>query len=139
MGVIATESKLPFNLSEEELAKTEKELGAKLPNEYREAMKLDNGGAVSTDKSDWELYPIKDTTDRKRLSRTCNNILRETESCKGFGNFPNEALAIASNGSGDQMVFTKESDQYLNTVFLWFHETGQLENLGLTFNEIKEL
>ena len=37
------------------------------------------------------------------------------------------------------MVFTKESDQYLNTVFLWFHETGQLENLGLTFNEIKEL
>jgi len=40
---------VPFNLSEEQLAQTEKELGVKLPCEYREAMKLDNGGEVDTD------------------------------------------------------------------------------------------
>lgn len=108
---------MPFNLSEEQLAQTEKELGSKLPREYREAMKLDNGGEASTEEDDWEFYPIKDTSDRKRLSRTCNHIVSETESCKGFGNFPENAVAIASNGLGDQMVFLKESGQYLNTVF----------------------
>ena len=130
---------MPFNLSEEQLAQTEKELGAKLPHEYREAMKLDNGGEASTEEDDWEIYPIKDTSDRKRLSRTCNHILSETESCKGFGNFPDEAITIASNGLGDQMVFIKESGRFQNTVFLWLHETGELQELATTFNEIKKL
>jgi len=130
---------VPFNLSEEQLAQTEKELGAKLPLEYREAMKLDNGGEASTEEDDWELYPIKDVSDRKRLSRTCNHIINETESCKGFGNFPENAVAIASNGLGDQMVFIKESVQFQNIVFLWLHETGELRELAATFNEIEKL
>ncbi len=130
---------MPFNLSEDQLVQTEKELGAKLPQEYREAIKLDNGGEASTEEDDWEFYPIKDTSDRKRLSRTCNHIISETESCKGFGNFPENALAIASNGLGDQMVFIKDSGQYLSKVFLWLHETGELQELAATFNEIKKL
>ena len=130
---------MPFNLSEEQLAQTEKELGAKLPHEYREAMKLDNGGEASTEEDDWDFYPIKDVSDRKRLSRTCNHIISETESCKGFGNFPDEAIAIASNGLGDQMVFIKESGQFLNNVFLRLHETGELQELAASFSEIEKL
>lgn len=130
---------MPFNLSEEQLAQTEKEIGVKFPHEYREAMKLDNGGEASTDEDDWEFYPIKDTSDKKRLSRTCNHIINETESCKDFGNFPNHAVAIASNGLGDQMVFIKESGKFLNKVFLWLHESGELQEFAETFNEIKKL
>ncbi|BBM01136.1 SMI1/KNR4 family protein [Microbulbifer sp. GL-2] len=130
---------MPFNLSEEQLAQTEEELGAKLPHEYREAMKLDNGGEASTEEDDWEFYPIKDTSDRERLSSTCNHIINETESCKGFGNFPEEAVAIASNGLGDQMIFIKESEHFLKGVFLWLHETGELQELAATFNEIEKL
>lgn len=130
---------MPFNLSEEQLSQTEKELGGKLPHEYREAMKLDNGGEASTDEDDWELYPIKDTSDRNRLSRTCNHIINETVSCRGFGNFPEEAVAIAGNGLGDQMVFIKESGQFQNKVYLWLHETGKLQELAGTFNEIERL
>jgi hypothetical protein len=130
---------VPFNLSEEQLAQTEKELGSKLPHQYREAMKLDNGGEASTKEDDWELYPIKDTSDRKRLSRTCNHIINETESCRGLGHFPEHAVAIASNGLGDQMVFIKESGQFLNKVFLWLHETGELQELAATFYEIRKL
>lgn len=130
---------MPLNLSEEQLAQTEKELGAKLPHEYREAMKLDNGGEASTEEDDWEFYPIKDTSDRKRISRTCNHIINETESCRGFGNFPDNAVAIASNGLGDQMVFIKEYGQFLSNVFLWLHETGELQELAATFNEIEKL
>ena len=130
---------MPFNLSEDQLVQAEKELGSKLPREYREAMKQDNGGEASTEEDDWEFYPIKDTSDKKRLSRTCNHIIGETESCKGFGNFPEHALAIAGNGLGDQMVLIKESGQYLNKVFLWLHETGELQELAATFNEIEKL
>ena len=130
---------MPFNLSEEQLSQTEKELGGKLPQAYREAMKLSNGGEVTTQHDDWELYPIKDASDRKRLSRTCNHILSETASCKGFGNFPGDAVAIAGNGLGDQMVLIKESGQFLDSVFLWLHETGELQELAVTFNELKKL
>jgi hypothetical protein len=130
---------VPFNLPEEQLTKTEEELGTTLPHAYREAMKLDNGGEASTEEDDWEIYPIRDTSDRKRISRTCNHIIYETEFCKGFGNFPDEALAIASNGLGDQMVFLKESGQFLNTVYLWLHETGELKPLAASFDEIEKL
>ena len=130
---------MPFNLSEEQLVQSEKTLGCKLPTEYREAMKTDNGGEASTEEDDWEFYPIKDTSDRKRLSRTCNDIITETESCRGFGNFPENALAIAGNGLGDQMVFIRESGHYQNTVYLWLHETGELQVLAASFNEIEKL
>lgn len=130
---------MPFNLSEEQLVLTEKELGSSLPHEYREAMKSDNGGEAQTEEDDWELYPIKDTSDRKRISRTCNHIIVETESCRGFGNFPENAIAIAGNGLGDQMVFIKESGQYQSTVYLWLHETGELQELAASFSEIEKL
>ena len=67
---------MPFNLAEDKLAETEAILEAKLPKDYREAMKLDNGGEATTEEDDWELYPIKDTSDRKRMSRTCNHIIK---------------------------------------------------------------
>ncbi len=102
-------------------------------------MKLDNGGEAQTAEDDWEFYPIKDTSDRKGISRTCNHIISETQSCHEFGNFPENALAIAGNGLGDQMVFLKESDSFLNTVFLWLHETGEVQELAASFNEIEKL
>jgi len=136
---IAKEIQVPFELSEEQLALTEQDLGAILPREYREAMKLDNGGEAATAEYDWELYPIKDTSDRKRISRTCNHILYETESCKGFYHFPDNAVAIAGNGLGDQMVFIKESGRILDSVYLWLHETGELQQLAASFNGIEKL
>ena len=130
---------MPFDLSEEQLIETEKEIGAKLPREYREAMKLNNGGEATTEEDDWEFYPIKDTSDRKRLSRTCNHIIKETLSCRDFGNFPENALAIANNGLGDQMVLLKESGQFKDIIYLWLHETGEIQKLAASFNDIKKL
>lgn len=130
---------MPFNLSEEKLAETEAILEARLPEDYREAMKSDNGGEATTEENEWELYSIKDTSDRKRLSRTCNHIINETESCRDFGNFPERALSIASNGCGDQMVFLKEGKTFKETVYLWLHETGELQVLASKFSEIEKL
>ena len=130
---------MPFDLSEDQLGQTEKDLGAKLPYEYREAMKADNGGEASTGEDCWEFYSIKDTTSRKRLSRTCNHIINETESCRAWGNFPKNAVAIASNGAGDQMVLLREDGQFKNSIYLWLHETGEIRELAASFNGIQKL
>ncbi|MBE4164561.1 DUF3265 domain-containing protein [Vibrio parahaemolyticus] len=131
--------KMAFNLKEEQLVNTEVELGARLPHDYRESMKTDNGGEATTEEDDWELYPIKDNSDRKRLARTCNHIIAETKACFGFGNFPHHALAIASNGLGDQMVFLKESEQFKPEVYVWLHETGEIKLLASSFAKLEKL
>ena len=102
-------------------------------------MILDNGGEAETAEDGWEFYSIKDTSDRKRISRTCNHIISESEACKGYGNFPENCIAIANNGMGDQMIFLKEGDKFKEEVFLWLHETGQMELLANSFSEIEKL
>lgn len=130
---------MPFKIAIDQLEKVEAELGAKLPGEYREAMLLDNGGEGSTKEDDWNFYPLKDASDRKRLSRTCNHIVSETKACSEFGNFPSNALAIAGNGSGDQIVFLMESGLFLDMPYKWFHETGELKELAKSFRGIEKL
>lgn len=130
---------MPFDLSEAQLEQTESELGAKFPHEYREAMKLDNGGEASSEEDDWEFYPIRDTSDRKRLARTCNHVIAETESARGFGNFPDNAIAIAGNGLGDQMVLIRDGASFKPNVYIWLHETGQLQELASSFHAIQKL
>jgi hypothetical protein len=63
-----------------------------------------NGGSVDAAGESWELFPFWDQSDRKRLSRTCNDIVRETLSAREMGWFPPQAVAIASNGAGDHLL-----------------------------------
>jgi len=46
------------------------------------------------DEDQWEVHPIRDTSDRKRLSRSCNHVLAETKSAQEWRRFPRGALAI---------------------------------------------
>jgi SMI1 / KNR4 family (SUKH-1) len=80
--VIHVRSAMPFALTEDELRKTESELGAVLPASYRESMKQSNGGAVEVGGDTWELFPIRDQSNRKLLSRTANHVLCETQSAQ---------------------------------------------------------
>lgn len=99
---------MPFDLSEPFMLAAESKLGATLPAAYRSAMLRSNGGELSVDDDDWMLYPIADTSDRKRLSRTANHVIKETQVCRQWPDFPRDALAIASNGAGDQLVFLRQ-------------------------------
>ncbi|UTM56134.1 SMI1/KNR4 family protein [Photobacterium sp. CCB-ST2H9] len=68
---------MALNRSEEQLVNRETELGETLPHDYRESMKVENGGEARTEEDDWELYSIKDTSGRKRLARTYNILLKK--------------------------------------------------------------
>lgn len=130
---------MPFDLAEPFIHAAEQRLGAKLPEAYRSSMLQENGGEIETEEDIWQQYPIADTSDRKRLSRTANHIIKETESCSDWPNFPEGALAIAGNGGGDQLVLLKQGASFAPTVYAWSHETGQLEKVADDFSELKAL
>lgn len=129
---------MPFPLDAEWVEKTQQRVGIKLPAIYVGCMLRSNGGEVSAVGDSWTLYPIRDESDRKRLGRTCNDIVHETESARGFPGFPAEGLAIAGNGTGDQLVFLRSHDRTLfgDAVFLWEHETGELSRLADSLEEL---
>ncbi|MEG3754018.1 SMI1/KNR4 family protein [Psychromonas arctica] len=130
---------MAFNLDEKYLFEAEELLKAKLPLEYKNTILKNNGGEIEVDDEIWELYPIFDKADRKRISRTCNHIISETKSCKEFGNFSSDYLAIAGNGCGDQMVLIKETNSYLSAVHIWSHETGSVLKVADNFGELTGL
>jgi hypothetical protein len=130
---------MPFDLAESFIQDVENILGANLPETYRKSMRLENGGEIETNSDYWQQYPIADTSDRKRLSRSANHILKETENCKKWPRFPENGLAIAGNGSGDQLVLLKQGESFSSAVYLWSHETGQLVEVANDFSELKAL
>ena len=130
---------MPFDLAESFLLAAESQLGARLPESYRNAMLRANGGELKAADDSWQQYPIADTSDRKRLSRSANHVLKETEVCCRWSRFPLDAVAIAGNGGGDHLVFIKRGGTFERSVFVWSHETGALEKVANDFAELEAL
>ena len=124
---------MPFALDETFVRRAEEQLGATLPDSYRRRMMVGNGGEFNSCADDWTLYPIRDSSDKKRLARTCNDILAETASCAAWAGFPPQALAIAGNGDGDQLVFLRSGDAYGPAVYRWSHASGELARVADDF------
>ena len=121
---------MAFPTTEEQLHRAEKEIGLALPSQLRARLLQENGGEISAGDDVWELFPVKDTSDRKRLARTANHLLRETEEARKWPDFPSEAVAIASNGTGNYLILRpadRASGALSETVFLWDHETGSAD------------
>ena len=126
---------MPFPVAEQFIAATERKFGVSFPPGFRARMSSQNGGVLSTDEDDWQLYPFFDTSDRKHLSRTCNDIVRETITAREWRDFPPEGIAIADNGSGDYLVFLPlpGSTMLQANPFIWLHESGELVATNISF------
>jgi hypothetical protein len=128
---------MPFNIAERFIRAAEEELGAPLPHSYRQAMMASNGGEVAAHDDVWMLHPIFDKSDRKRLSRSSNDILRETRMMKDWPDWPENAVAIADNGTGDKLLFLREGRLYQPEVYVWLHDTGDLIVVAQSFSELR--
>ena len=121
---------MPLPVEQKWLDDAEVRLGVKLPQSYRDAMANVNGGEINAAGDAWELHPIWDKSDKKRLARTCNDIVRETGVIRKWQGFPQDAVAIAANGYGDKLILLpNDHDPKVldETVFFWSHETRQVE------------
>ena len=90
---------MAFPLDIQFVTALEAKLGRKLPLGYVAKMCRDNGGEVAAGTDHWWLYPIFDDSDRKRLKRTCNDIVRETASAREWPDFPAEASPLGTTAA----------------------------------------
>ena len=100
---------------------------------------IENGGAVCGQPDVWMLYPIFDSSDKKRLKRTCNDVIRETQNAREWAGFPDDAVAIASNGGGDQLVLLRAkhaTEMLAEEVYWWDHETAELHLVASRFSDL---
>ena len=129
---------MPFPVDERFIVETEKKLGVRFPVSFRLKMMEENGGDVITDPDEWQLHPFFDTSDKTRIKRTCNDIVRETASARVWTGFPQTAVAIGSNGSGDQLILlpSQGTTALQEAVFWWDHETGTVHKIAEDFTKL---
>ncbi|MBO6937648.1 MAG: SMI1/KNR4 family protein [Deltaproteobacteria bacterium] len=135
---------MPFPLDLEQVRATERKLGLRLPPAYVARMRVDNGGGVrggppGCEDWFWELFPILDESSVKRMTRTCNDIIRETRVAKNWASFPRDAVAIAA-ADMDKLVFLPDPDRpgWLSDVVHWWdHETGRTQPVADDFSQLR--
>ena len=110
-----------------------------MPPSYILKMCRENGGVVWSGEKSFDLYSILDTTDRKRLARSCNDILRETATARSYNPvFLADALAIGDNGGGDLLVLIPDTDgrHFADAIYRWDHETDELQKVAEDFADM---
>ena len=130
---------MPFPITVAEIAKTEAKTGFKFPLGLKARLSKDNGGEVRVGDDNWWLIPFLDTTDRKRIARTCNDIVRETTQMREWPDFPADAFVIAQNGTGDHLIIRPEvegSKELGETIYFWDHEMEADEDEEPTFENV---
>src|SRR5947207_15742344 len=99
----------------------------------------ENGGSVEAAEDEWLLYPFLDCSDKKRIARTCNDIVLETKRMREWSNFPVGAVAIGGNGTADQLILIPKADvpnELQQAVYWWDHETGEIHKVADDFAEL---
>lgn len=91
-----------------------------------------NGGSVALADDYVELYPIFDTSDKKRLKRTCNDVVRETHSAREWPAFPEGAVAIGGVDYGWLILLpdSQDSETLASALCFFDRNTGEIETLG---------
>jgi hypothetical protein len=129
---------MPFPVDSIFIDRAAEKLGIRLPLSYIAHMQRSNGGEVDAADDTWQLFPIYDDSDKKRIARTCNDIVRETKVAREWTGFPPNGVAIASNGTGDKLVFlpNEANERLAEQVYWWDHETGEVHEVAEDFGEI---
>jgi SMI1-KNR4 cell-wall len=132
---------MPFPVAIKYIIETEQVLGLVFPDSFKSKMTKENGGELMTEDDDWQLFPFFDKSDNKRMSRTCNHIVLETQQARPWDNFPENGIAIASNGSGDNLILLPldtDNKKLREEIYLWQHETGDIQQVAKTIDELTE-
>lgn len=118
---------MAFPVEERLVVEAEAALGRALPAAWRARLLRENGGELELDDEVWQVFPVRDPSDRRRLARTASHLVRETAVAREWNGFPREAVALASDGSGNLLVLLPGDE----LVKRWDHETGEVEDVAL--------
>jgi hypothetical protein len=111
---------VPFPISLKLIAETEAAMGVVFPIAMKFQMSRSNGGEVTLDGEPWWLYPFRDPTNRRTISRTGEDIRRETEyAIREIDGFPPDGIAIAHNGAGDRLFLRRDGSLMRDEVWIF--------------------
>ena len=137
---------MAFSVEEKFIEKTEAELGVKFPESFRNKMMKLNGGCVQIPSDDevdedeldyYELYPFYDTSDKKRIKRTCNSIVHETKTYREQYGLPQNLIVLADS-DGDLLVYKIEDNGIIDPAVYWRdRDTEELVVVADDFSELK--
>ncbi len=128
---------MAFPVEEKYIEIAEAELGSKLPESFRNKMMELNGGEVEVNEENYELHPFYDTSDKRRIKRTCNSIVHETKMARNHYRLPSNLIVIGNNGGGDVLVYKIASNGIIDPKVYWFsHETEELEYAAKDFSQL---
>jgi hypothetical protein len=129
---------MPFPVDSVFIDRAAERLGIRLPLRYIAHMQRSNGGEVEAADDTWQLYPVFDDSDKTRIKRTCNDVVRETKLAREWPRFPADAVTIGDNGTGDKLVFVPNDsgDRLAEVVYRWDHESGELTAVADDFGEL---
>ena len=129
---------MPFPVDEKYVLNAEAELGVRFPDSFRNKMMKENGGEVEIGDDCFQLQPFYDTSDKKRIKRTCSSIVHETKNEREHYRLPSNLIVIGNNGGGDLLVYKIDNSGKIKPTVYWFnHETEELEFAANDFNELK--
>lgn len=105
----------------------EVQLGVAFPNQYKDLFKLTNNAQIG----EWTLFPIKDP---KNLKRSWDDIVRQNQDVRDEGMAAN-LISIGEDGTGDKLCFRIVDTVMDNKVYIWYHETGEVEVIASNLKE----
>lgn len=124
---------MAFPVEESRIRAAEEALGRTFPDVLRQRLMLENGGEIDdADEGYWFLYPVYDDSDRRRLARSANHVVKETETWRSQADgFPQDAVVVAEDQEGNAIVLLPGDDSF----YVWDHELRDTEPIELLFDE----
>jgi hypothetical protein len=132
---------MAFPVEEKFIEIAEAELGVKFPDSFRNKMMKLNGGCIQFPDEDevdyYELNPFYDTSDKKRIKRTCNSIFHETKTYREqYGLSQN--LIVLADSDGDLLVYRIKENGKIDPKVYWRNrDTEELVIVANDFSELK--
>ncbi|PPA70346.1 SMI1/KNR4 family protein [Jeotgalibacillus proteolyticus] len=105
-------------VSELQLKKTEKELGAVFPEEYKELFLETNGAAFD----EWILYPIQ-PIEQGRLSKDIVKMNKE----KRPENLPDDMICIGEKTNGDKLCYRIRRRLMQEQIYVYYEKTEKCD------------
>ncbi|SMQ77503.1 Cell wall assembly regulator SMI1 [Bacillus sp. OV166] len=105
----------------------EEKLGLIFPEQYKELFKLVNNAEIG----EWILYSIKTQINPKK---TWDDVVRQNKELRDE-RMSEDLIAIGDDGSGDILCFKKMNGKMGDTIYLWNHESTELEEYAPSLKE----
>jgi cell wall assembly regulator SMI1 len=110
-----------------DIKSAEEQLGVIFPKQYKELFKLSNNAQID----EWTLFPIKES---KNLKRTWADIVRQNQDVRDEG-MAEDLISIGEDGTGDKLCFRIVDTEMDGKIYIWYHETEELEELASNLKE----